>query len=33
MAWLAFHEEHERARGLSGDDVDPQAYVEEHTSG
>jgi hypothetical protein len=30
MAWLAFHEEHERARGLSGDDVDPQAYVEEH---
>ena len=32
MAWLAFHEEHERARGLPGDDVDPQAYVEEHAT-
>jgi hypothetical protein len=30
-AWLAFHEEHERAKGLSGDDVDPQQYVDEHT--
>lgn len=30
MAWLAFQEEHERARGLPGDDVDPQAFVEEH---
>jgi hypothetical protein len=28
--WLAFQEEHARARGLSGDDVDPKAYVEEH---
>ena len=27
---LQFHDEHARARGLSGDDVDPQAYVEEH---
>jgi hypothetical protein len=32
MKWLEFHEEHERARGLSGDDVDPEAYVEEHSS-
>ena len=31
MKWLEFHEEHERARGLSGDDVDPQEYVEEHS--
>ena len=30
MRWLAFHEEHERARGLTGDDVDPVQYVEEH---
>jgi hypothetical protein len=33
MAWLAFHDEHSRARGLSGDDVDPQEYVEEHSAG
>ena len=31
MAWLAFHEKHEQARGLSGDDVDPEAYVAEHS--
>jgi hypothetical protein len=30
MAWLAFHDQHENARGLSGDDVDPEAYVEQH---
>ena len=30
MRWLAFHEEHERAKGLSGADKDPQQYVEEH---
>ncbi len=28
LAWLAFHEEHERARGLSGEPEDPKAYVE-----
>ncbi len=31
MAWLAFHEEHDRAKGLSGEDVDPREYVEEHS--
>ena len=31
MAWLAFHDEHASARGLSGDDVDPESYVEEHS--
>ena len=31
MRWLAFHDEHERARGLSGEDVDPQEYVEENS--
>lgn len=30
MRWLAFHEQHDRAKGLSGEDVDPQGYVEEH---
>lgn len=30
--WLAFQDEHARARGLSGDGVDPDAYVEEHAS-
>ncbi|MDP9433815.1 MAG: hemerythrin domain-containing protein [Actinomycetota bacterium] len=30
MAWLQFHDEHERARGLSGEPEDPQAYIEEH---
>jgi hypothetical protein len=31
MRWLQFHEEHDRARGLSGDPVDAQAYVEENS--
>ena len=31
MRWLQFHEEHEDARGLSGENVDPEAYVEEHS--
>ena len=31
MRWLEFHEEHERARGLSGEDVDPEAYVEQNS--
>ena len=31
MRWLQFHEQHEDAEGLSGDTVDPQAYVEEHS--
>ena len=31
MRWLEFHERHEGAKGLSGDTVDPEAYVEEHS--
>ncbi len=31
MRWLAFHEEHARAKGLSGENVDPKEYVEEHS--
>ena len=31
MRWLAFHDEHEDARGLSGETVDPEQYVEEHS--
>jgi Hemerythrin HHE cation binding domain len=31
LRWLKFHEEHEDARGLSGETVDPQDYVEEHS--
>ena len=31
MRWLEFHERHEDAEGLSGETVDPQAYVEEHS--
>ena len=31
MRWLEFHEQHEDAEGLSGETVDPQAYVEEHS--
>ena len=31
MRWLQFHEQHEGARGLSGEEVDPEAYVEEHS--
>ena len=32
-AWLAFHERHKRARGLSGEDKDPEEYVEEKAAG
>lgn len=28
MKWLKFHDDHERAKGLSGDDADPQAVVD-----
>lgn len=31
MRWLAFHEEHDRAEGLTGGDKDPARYVEEHS--
>lgn len=31
MRWLEYHEKHDRARGLSGDDKDPQEYVEKHS--
>ncbi len=31
MRWLEFHDRHEGAKGLSGADVDPEAYVEEHS--
>lgn len=31
VRWLAFHEEHERARGLSGRDKDPEQYVDQHS--
>ncbi len=31
MRWLEFHERHEDAEGLSGETVDPEAYVEEHS--
>ena len=31
MKWMAFHDEHAGAQGLSGDAVDPEAYVEEHS--
>ena len=30
MRWLKFHEDHDRARGLSGDKPDPEEYVEEN---
>lgn len=29
--WLAFQQRHARGKGLSGAEVDPEAYVEEHT--
>jgi hypothetical protein len=32
MAWLEFHETHDRAKGLSGEEKDPEAYVAEHAS-
>jgi hypothetical protein len=31
MRWLQFHEQHEDARGLDGETVDPQEYVAEHS--
>ncbi len=31
MTWLEYHDKHEGARGLSGDDKDPDAYVAERT--
>ena len=31
LRWLQFHEQHENAEGLSGEPVDPQAYVQEHS--
>ncbi len=31
MRWLQFLEQHEGAKGLSGEEKDPDAYVEEHT--
>jgi len=30
MRWLEFHEQHDRAKGLSGQTKDPEAYVAEH---
>jgi hypothetical protein len=30
--WLAFHERHEAAQGLSGEDKDPEQYIREHES-
>jgi hypothetical protein len=32
MAWMKFLERHEGAKGLSGEEKDPEEYVEEHTS-
>ncbi len=32
MRWMEFLERHEGAKGLSGDEKDPEQYVEEHTS-
>jgi hypothetical protein len=31
MAWMKFLEDHESAKGLPGQEKDPQEYVEEHT--
>jgi hypothetical protein len=31
MRWLQFHEEHDRAAGLSGDDKDPEQYVADNS--
>jgi hypothetical protein len=31
MRWLKFLEDHEGAKGLSGAEVDPEAYVEQHS--
>jgi hypothetical protein len=32
MRWLKFHEDHEAAKGLSGEKIDPKEYVEENSS-
>jgi hypothetical protein len=32
MRWMKFLEEHEGAKGLSGDEKDPEVYVEERSS-
>jgi hypothetical protein len=32
MRWLKFLEDHEGAKGLSGEEKDPEQYVEEHTA-
>lgn len=31
LAWLKFHEDHDRAEGLTGEDLDPDQFVEEHS--
>ena len=31
VLWVAFHAEHRGARGVSGDDVGPAEYIEEHS--
>ena len=31
MQWMKFLERHEGAKGLTGEEVDPEEYVEEHT--
>jgi hypothetical protein len=31
LRWLQFLDEHAHAEGLSGEPVDPAAYVEEHS--
>jgi hypothetical protein len=33
MRWMKFLEDHASAKGLSGGEKDPEAYVEEHTAG
>ncbi len=30
VEWVAFHAEHRGARGVSGDDIDPDEYVADH---
>ena len=30
MRWMAFHDGHPQAKGLSGEDVDPKQYVEQN---
>jgi hypothetical protein len=32
LAWMKFLEDHESAQGLSGEEKDPQEYVEAHTA-